>query len=158
MSAISSRSSATYLSEEGVYFATKSALCIKNNDSVNRWTQTVLSSAESQTSISRVHVEVMAVRGGRKARSHRGLFSLLSRASVLWSQQPDYDWWGWHQSDMDQSAAESHARRAEAKEGEGGGGGGSCDEADLSGWDQCGVVYGNGVYEEDEDDKDDWLE
>lgn len=85
---------------------------------------------------------------------HRGLFPLLDRATSVWfrkQQQSEYNWWGWHQSSTASEGQFRTEKLAEAEKGddeesekE------SENEADLSGWDQCGVVYGNGLYDDDD--------
>lgn len=89
----------------------------------------------------------MAKRGERS--NNQGLQSIFNRIQFPWSRKQASSYqWGWHHV----APVESTLFAAATTE--------TCDcttedsdeEADLSGWEHCGVMYGNGTYDDGEED------
>lgn len=155
----STRSSATFLSQEGVYFTPRSssAVALRTASSSSarstpprKWNHASIRSVESQTSVCPVHVEVVATRG---MRAPPGLLSLFRqwRFALLGSQPCSSYQWGWRQASQldepDVCGCPQQLRPSAASDSSDGD-----DEADLSGWAQCGVVYGSGKYDWGDED------
>lgn len=159
MSTFSQHSSATFLSEEGVYFETKATQRRSKDKKApmppQKWSNAKIQSAESQTSISLIHIEVVATRGTPISTSRRSVFSLFDQlGSNFWlNKQQEHQscnlWWGWHPAKSNLATTYNKDFVWEKRENSD-----AENEADLSGWSQCGFVYGSGVYDgEDEDEE-----
>jgi hypothetical protein len=148
MSYSSFQSEKTYLSHEGVYFETHGGNTSRNRcrimqdahtSPIKRWSRTSLASAESQTSLCVVHVEMTAT----LADPQRSKTSFLGLLLFPWCRTKLYTYqWGWHQAvEMEEPMSKSDSPGNLEKD----------EEADLSGWEHCRVAYGSGMYDGEED-------
>lgn len=121
------------------------------------WSNARISSAESQTSISLIHIEVIATRGTPMSYSRQSVFSLFDHlCSKVWSKKQHLHhlqscnlWWGWHPANVKPIIASNKDFVQQEKMVEPD----AESEADLSGWDTCGFVYGSGVYDSEEEEE-----
>jgi hypothetical protein len=141
------------MSHEGVFFKARGGLHASRTSSPTRNTASAIlndksqsrdSSAASQTSLCPVHVSVNATRDLPTLPTTGGIHKILDRLGLRRANAlPSSVHWGWSQAaSVDEEAADAVAKWClcdTEKDAE--------EEADLSGWDQCGVVYGNGLYE-----------
>ena len=160
MSFSSISSGATFLSHEGVFFEVKGSHDGRTSSSTTnsvsstaiprKWSRTSLTSVESQTSICPIHISVIATRDDTPTNSHQHQ-SILSRLGFSWTRKQSSSYqWGWRQAapiEVPISVSALAAGSCGCSSG-----GDSDEEADLSGWEHCGVVFGNGAYDDGEEE------